>query len=315
MELFHEMEYVYAVYVYRSFSKAAESMFLSQSSLSLMVKKAEQRIGAPIFDRSSLPIALTEQGEAYIRAVEQIKGIEQTFRSNVDDLNNCLSGRLALGGTTLFTSYILAPRLTAFAGRFPNVELILHEAGTDVLQEELLSGVLDFVVDNGKLDKKLFSETQILEDRLLLAVPSSYEQNKTVESYRLLSDLDTDAAEPVPLSCFADADFLLLKQGNDTRDRADILFEQSNLFPTIRLQTDHQIVAYNFAAEGMGCTFVSRALARRLAPDKRLCFYVCDPALSRQTISLFTKKNRLMTRAMEEFLRTVLRGGENAKQS
>lgn len=310
MELFHEMEYVYAVYVYKSFSKAAESMYLSQSSLSLMVKKAEQRIGAPIFDRSSLPIALTEQGEAYIRAVEQIKGIEQTFRSNVDDLNHCLSGRLALGGTTLFTSYILAQSLSAFAAHYPSIDLLLHEAGSDVLQEELLSGTIDFVVDNGKLDKKLFTGTPILEDMLLLAVPASYAQNKAAESFRLLSDLAAEAAEPVPLSYFADADFLLLKQGNDTRDRADALFEQANLFPSIRLQTDHQIVAYNFAAEGMGCTFVSRALVRRLAPDRRLCFYACDPALSCQTISLFRKKNRVMTRAMEEFLRTVLQSGE-----
>ena len=83
MELFREMDYVYAVYANKSFSKAAEEMFLSQSSLSLMVKKAERRIGAPIFDRSSLPITLTEAGEAYIRAVEQIRSVTDTFRSGV----------------------------------------------------------------------------------------------------------------------------------------------------------------------------------------------------------------------------------------
>jgi len=305
MELFREMDYVYAVYANKSFSKAAEEMFLSQSSLSLMVKKAERRIGAPIFDRSSLPITLTEAGEAYIHAVEQIRSVTDTFRSDVDSLRNCLSGRLALGGTTLFTSYILAPSLSAFSAQFPRVDLFLHEAGSDLLQEELLSGSLDFVVDNGKLDKKLFSRTPILDDELLLAVPATFPQNREAARYRLFSDLGTERAEPVPLAYFADAAFLLLKRGNDTRERADALIDRAELSPAVRLQTDHQIVAYNFAAEGMGCTFVSRALVRRLAPEARLCFYACDPELSRQTISLFSKKNRLLTRPMEEFLETV----------
>ena len=307
MELFREMDYVYAVYVHKSFSKAAEAMFLSQSSLSLMVKKAERRIGAPIFDRSSLPVTLTEPGEAYIRAVEQIRSVTETFRSDVDSLNNCLSGRLALGGTTLFTSYILAPSLSAFAGQFPRVDLFLHEAGSDLLQEELLSGALDFVVDNGRLDKKLFSRTPILDDELLLAVPSAFRQNRAALDYRLSPALETEQASPVPLELFSDADFLLLKRGNDTRERADALIDLAELSPTVRLQTDHQIVAYNFAAEGMGCTFVSRELVRRLSPDGRLCFYACDAKLSRQTISLFSKKNRIHTRPMEEFLETVKR--------
>ena len=109
----------------------------------------------------------------------------------------------------------------------------------------------------------------------------------------------------MPLRYFSDADFILLKRGNDTRERADTLIDLAELSPTVRLQTDHQIVAYNFAAEGMGCTFVSRALVRRLAPDQRLCFYACDPKISHQTISLFSKKNRILTRPMEEFLTTM----------
>ena len=51
--MFREMEYVYAVYKERSFTKAAQKMYISQPSLSAMVKKAEKKIGLPLFDRSS----------------------------------------------------------------------------------------------------------------------------------------------------------------------------------------------------------------------------------------------------------------------
>ena len=60
--LLHEMNYVYEVYRQRSFTKAAQALYIAQPSLSQMVRKAEARIGAPIFDRSTSPIGVTELG-------------------------------------------------------------------------------------------------------------------------------------------------------------------------------------------------------------------------------------------------------------
>ena len=107
--MFHEMRYVYEVYRQRSFSKAAKELYISQPSLSLMVKKAENRMGSPIFDRSTSPIGLTEAGREYIRAAQQIMEIQEGFRRYLSDAEECLTGSLALGGTTLFTSYVLPP--------------------------------------------------------------------------------------------------------------------------------------------------------------------------------------------------------------
>ena len=51
--MLNEMKYVYAVYREKSFSKAAQKLFVSQPALSNMIKKAEAEIGMPIFDRST----------------------------------------------------------------------------------------------------------------------------------------------------------------------------------------------------------------------------------------------------------------------
>ena len=66
--MFQGMKYVYEVYKEKSFSKAAASLFISQPSLSANVKRIENRIGSPIFDRSTKPLQLTEVGEHYIQA-------------------------------------------------------------------------------------------------------------------------------------------------------------------------------------------------------------------------------------------------------
>lgn len=54
--MFQGMRYVYEVYKEKSFSKAAENLFISQPSLSANVKRMEQKIGMPVFDRSTKPL-------------------------------------------------------------------------------------------------------------------------------------------------------------------------------------------------------------------------------------------------------------------
>ena len=73
--MLRDREYVYAVYQERSFSRAAQRLFISQPALSSKVKKVEERVGAPLFYRSTNPIRLTPAGKCYVEAVEQVMGL------------------------------------------------------------------------------------------------------------------------------------------------------------------------------------------------------------------------------------------------
>ena len=88
-----------------------------------MIKKVEEKVGSPLFDRSASPVRLTETGRAYLRAAEQIQEAEDGFCHYLSDAEACLTGSLSLGGTTLLTSYVLAPLISAFSARFPRVML------------------------------------------------------------------------------------------------------------------------------------------------------------------------------------------------
>lgn len=307
MTSFHEMQYVYEVYRHQSFSKAAETMYISQSSLSLMVKKAEKRVGSPIFDRSTLPITLTEAGRAYIRAAMQIMSIEQDFQTEIGNIQQMITGSLTLGGTTLFTSYVLSPVISDFSMQYPGIDLRLHEANSETLQQELMNGTLDFAVDNADFDPNLFEQHVCMDEEILLAVPRKSSANSRAASYALPGEalrggqIRQDCL-PVPLSYFMHEPFLLLREGNDTRTRADMLFARAGFHPNIRLMTDHQIVCFNLAAYGMGCTFVSQSLACSADYSDRLCFYRLPPDLSLRRVSLYSKKKRDMTPPMRAFV-------------
>lgn len=94
--MFHNMNYIYTVYQERSFSRAAEKLYISQSSLSLTIKKAEERIGAQIFDRKTNPLTLTEFGKSYISAIEKIRKLQDDLENQIYEEANLKKGMFPL---------------------------------------------------------------------------------------------------------------------------------------------------------------------------------------------------------------------------
>ena len=138
--VFDGMEYVYAVYREGSFQKAAEKLFVSQPSVSASVRRVEERVGSRLFDRSRKPLALTECGEAYIACTEKIFAMERDFTEYVNDWEGLRRGRLAVGGSSLFSSLLLPPMMASFRERYPGITLTLAEETTPRLEEMLRQG-------------------------------------------------------------------------------------------------------------------------------------------------------------------------------
>ena len=117
--MFQGMEYIYEVYKEKSFSKAAAALFISQPSLSANVKRVENRIGYPIFDRSIKPLQLTEVGKHYIQAVEKVMDIENNLENYLLDLGNLKTGTLNVGGSNFFLRGFCLPLLLIFPKNSP----------------------------------------------------------------------------------------------------------------------------------------------------------------------------------------------------
>ena len=292
--MFQSMRYIYEVYKEMSFSRAAQKLFISQPSLSAAVKKEEERIDAPIFDRSTNPIHLTEVGQEYIRAVERIMDAENSFESYVRDLTELRHGALSIGGTNFFVSYVLPPILSRFTASYPSIHI-----------------TLDLLLDNSELDSLVFDRKVIQEDHLLMAVPVDFASNMEVVPYALTAaDIKAGhhlAAErtPVPMHVFRDDPFLLLHERNDTRERAMTICRENHFSPKIRLELDQQITAYNLACYGMGIAFVGDSLIQNVPKAKNLLFYKLENRDSVRQISFYYKKNRYVSRALAAFLEMI----------
>lgn len=316
--MFQGMEYVYAVYQERSFSRAAEKLFVSQPSLSACVKRVEQRIGYPIFDRSTKPLGLTECGQHYIWAVEQIMSVEGGFSEFISDFGGLKSGKLILGGSSFFSSWVLPPLIGTFSRAYPMVKTTLVEENTAALERSLQSGSVDFVMDNCKLDDAVFDSYCFQEEHLLLAVPRSFAVNGALKAFQIPAETIksraflTENIPPVPLGAFSAEPFIFMKPENDTAKRAAAICQEGGLRPQVLFELDQQMTAYNVTCSGMGISFIGDMLISRVPANPDVVYYNLSGPDSLRHIYVYWKRGRYFSRAMQEFLRLV--SGDGGKQ-
>ena len=304
-------KYVYEVYKERSFTKAAQNLYISQPSLSARIKKIEEIIGEPLFDRSTTPLQLTEVGKVYIEAAEEITQIEQRVENYINDLAGLKTGNLAVGASTLFAAYVVPSLITQFNQKFPDVHIQLIEGNTAELEEMLGSNALDFVIDNYHYDSILYNKELYCEENILLAVPKHFAVNEELGMYQLSykniknKNYLNQKYPAVPLGRFADLPFIMLTQGNDTRTRGDRLCRNVGFKPNIVLEFNQQSTAYMASSTQLGATFISDILASQLPTFENLVYYKLDGEEAKRKVFFYYKTHKYKTRVMEEFVRMM----------
>ena len=306
--MFRGMEYVYAVYKEKSFSKAAEKLFISQPSLSANVKREEMSIGYPIFDRSTKPLGLTEPGKKYIETVEKILFMQQEFAEYIDDLGELKRGKLVLGGSSLYSSWVLPPLMGRFSQKYPQVQMELIEETTASLLKILQSGEVDILLDNCELEEEMFERQFYKKEYLILAVPRHFSVNNDLKKFQIdvgmirsLSFLE-ESVPVVDLGAFSKEPFILLKPENDTRIRAMELCRQHNFSPNIIFELDQQMTSYNITCSGMGISFISNTLISKVPESTEVVYYKLRGEQSCRNLYFYWKKNNYFSKIMQAFL-------------
>ncbi|MBO4288630.1 MAG: LysR family transcriptional regulator [Lachnospiraceae bacterium] len=306
--MFQGMEYVYAVYEEGSFSRAAAKLYISQPSLSASVKRIEEKVGYPLFDRNTKPVRLTECGEHYIAAVEKIMEQEREFKDFLTDWAGLNTGRLSLGGSNMFLSWVLAEMIRDYSAKYPLVEVDLVEENVTELMQMLHTGQIDVLIENKQLDRKEFDAAVYREEHLLLAVPRHFEINDRLSAFRLEVDRIRDGSylkedvPAVPLAPFAEEPFLMQKPENDTRQRADRILGRAKIRPKVLFEVDQQMTAYNITCAGLGVSFVSDTLISRMPSPENAIYYKLPGKECSRNIWFYWKHGRYMPRAMKAFL-------------
>jgi LysR family hydrogen peroxide-inducible transcriptional activator len=159
-----ELRYIVAVARERHFGRAAEACFVSQPTLSVAVRKLEEELAVPIFERGKGEVTVTPTGEQIIaqaqRVLEEASKINQLSEQGRDQLE----GPLRIGAIHTVGPYLFPDLVPTLVQMAPKMQLAIEENFTAVLTEKLKNGDLDIILiaepynEPGILTQPLYTE-------------------------------------------------------------------------------------------------------------------------------------------------------------
>ena len=127
-------QYMLTVMQEGSITAAAKKLYISQPSLSQMIKLVETNLGTAIFNRSTDPITLTYAGQKYIEAAKQILTINNNLQKEIDEINHEDHGTIRLGIPVQRAMQVLPYVLPRFMKQYPYVDIDLQEHGSAITE-------------------------------------------------------------------------------------------------------------------------------------------------------------------------------------
>ena len=272
-----------------SFTKAAESLHMTQPAVTFQVRQLEEYFNTRLFDRTHNRISLTEAGRRVYEYADRIFQLYDEMEGTVRELTGDVSGVLMIGASTTIAEYMLPALLGDFKGKYPHVGIRLKVSNTDAI----VSMVEDNEIDLGVVEAPVANKNLVVElcrvDQLVAVVTPGHP----------LAQLGR-----VTVADLTQYPYIVREEGSGTREviheylRAAGL--SSNSLNTIMELGSPEAVKGAVEA-GMGVSVLSGTTIHKEIRLGTLVAVPLDPPLERP-FSFVHQKQKFRVRAMEELL-------------
>ena len=161
----------------KSFTRAAEILYVSQPSLSKQIKILENRLGIVLLNRENSTISLTEAGRVFLQYSERILALCEESCRALNDVKNGDRGNLTVGASQTIGTYLMPRVLALFAQNYPQINIKVQVDSTRVIAKNVVNREIDIAVVGGDVPQELKKNLDIenfVEDELILIVPKSH---------------------------------------------------------------------------------------------------------------------------------------------
>jgi DNA-binding transcriptional LysR family regulator len=254
---FRQVEIFLAVARAKSFTRAAETLHVSQSTLSQHVLELERELGVRLFDRLGRTVTLTEAGRLLEEHASRIVTSVASARRTLDELKGLARGSLVIGASTTPGIYVLPSVVATFRSCYPGIDVSLRIANSQVIEERIRADEVDLGVVGGHIlgtGERCIAAG--LLDELLLIVPPRHAWAKRRE---------------IAASALTDVPLLMREQGSATRLVTERTLRQAGVKFRTAMELDHIEAIKQAVMAGLGVAFVSMYAVRGEIATRRLC--------------------------------------------
>ena len=267
---FKQLETFVAIAKYKSYSKAAEHLFLTQPTLSSHIINLEKELKTTLINRSSRQISLTPAGKILYQFAVDLLAMKTSAQFKLDEYRGTYVGQVDIAASTIPEQYLLPEYLCRFHQTYPEVILTMSHLPSEKIIEGILAEEYNLGIVGSRSTHNHLTFYPLVTDELVLVTPAS-------DSYQhLLKNPDWEDLIRLP--------YLFREQGSGTRKEFESAVKKSRY----RLQ-DLKIIAYIENTEviktcilnGMGVSILSRRSVDKELADGRF-FAIQIPELQMQ---------------------------------
>jgi len=165
----------------KSFSKAAEAVFLAQASVSERIANLESMVGAKLLDRLGRQVIPTRAGKLLYKHANELLDMKKTACFEMENFLGIKKGVVHIGASTIPGEYILPKSIGLFNEKYPSISVMLTIADTDEIERRILHGDFDLGIVGSKSSHENLTYHALWNDELVLAVPRNHRWGKKRE--------------------------------------------------------------------------------------------------------------------------------------
>ena len=236
----------------KSFTRASEKLFVTQPTISKMIRTMEEELGQPLLNREGHSFTLTDSGQVLFAHGQLILAQMQQLEAELADLQSLQHGRLALGIPPM-VGHVYADLIRAYRSRYPKVELSIVEYGGRRIEQAVLEGELDLAI----------TMLPTREEGVLSALELDCYPIQVV-----LPDLPRWRGDSeIRLADLQEEPFLLYTQAFTLSERLEQACQQAGFVPQVAARSSQWDFLTAMVRSGMGVAFLPEPICRRLTPD------------------------------------------------
>ncbi|OAS22098.1 LysR family transcriptional regulator [Paenibacillus oryzisoli] len=247
MDLQH-LSYFTEVVRQESFSKAAQTLHISQPTLSKIIKHLEDELGVTLLNRSTRHIQLTADGDIFLKFSLQTLAMADDLQVSLNDGKLLKKGNLSLGLPPVIGVSFFPEIIANFHNLYPGVHIQLIEEGGKIVEQLLREAKIDLGVVVLPIDEQQFDFLPIVERHLSLLVNSNH---------------PIATKESVHLSELRNESFILFKEGFSLHDRVREACMQEGFEPIISFESSQWDLISEMVGAGLGIALLPDTVAGR----------------------------------------------------
>lgn len=282
-----QLEAFVQVAAHKSFSRAAQALYLTQPSVTARIQALERELSEPLFERNGRGVRLTDVGGSFLPYAERVLQALQEGRDALEGMRNLEIGTLRLGSSFTVSAYILPRLLKEFRARHPRIDVSVRTGRSfHVLQMVLADEVQAAIVRS--ISHPDIQTVELYEDEVVVVSDPQH-------PFASLREATLDEVGRQPL--------ILFDRGSSYRHLIQGLFEDAGVVPHEAMEMDSMEATKKMVEEGLGIALLPRAAVER---ELELGFLaevkLKEPPMPRRRIALIYRRNRRQGRAVAAFI-------------